>query len=130
MPVTDSRVLFRLGKRYRGFVNTARGAVPVTFNVYPLTPEEVRLKHLFPTNIAEHLEKGSVVLVLIENEKPMIGELRRSLQRKGCVVNAKGRIVRSTDGVVVVEFEDSDPEMTDFIGRVYADVFLLNQRGG
>jgi len=59
MPVTDSRVLFRLGKRYRGFVNTARGAVPVTFNVYPLTPEEVRLKHLFPTNIAEHLEKGS-----------------------------------------------------------------------
>jgi len=46
------------------------------------------------------------------------------------VVNAKGRIVRSTDGVVVVELEDSDPEMTDFIGRVYADVFLLNQRGG
>ncbi len=199
--MTDSRALFRSGRRYRGFVSTDRGAVPVTFNVYPLTPEEVRLKHIFPTNITERLSRGSVVFVLIENEKPLIGELRilspggrfiparldyvtedrRKLPRvkvegildveaelacrtghytgrvvdlsmaslsidtgvdlspQNCSVQLsyrdtqaqlKGRVVRSFNGTVVVELENSDSEMTDILGKIYADIFLINQRSG
>jgi len=199
--VTDSRALFRSGRRYRGFLQTEKGAVPVTFNVYPLTPEEVRLKHIFPTNVADSLERGSVLYVLIENEKPMVGELRilsggkrfvparldyvsedrRKLPRvrvKGTLsikadivcaageyrgevvdmsmssigvetdvnlppqecevhlsygdtrVHIKGRIVRSSGGLVVVEFSESDAEITDLLAKVYTDLFLINQREG
>ncbi len=199
--MTDSRALFRSGRRYRGFLQTDRGAVPVTFNVYPLTPDEVRLKHVFPTNVADSLERGSVIYILIENDRPMVGELRilsgggrfiparldyvtedrRKLPRvkvKGVLdikadivcssgeyrgdvvdlsmtsvgvdvgadippqkcdvhlsygdtrVHLKGRVIRSSDGFVVVEFGDSDAEMTDLLSRVYTDLFLINQREG
>jgi len=199
--VTDSRALFRSGRRYRGFVSTDRGAVPVTFNVYPLTPEEVRLKHIFPTNITERLDRGSVVFVLIENEKPLIGELRilspggrfiparldyvtedrRKLPRvkvedvlevkaelacrtghytgrvidlsmtsisvntgvdlapQNCSIQLsyrdtrvqfRGRVIRSFNGTVVVELGNDNPEMTDILGKIYTDIFLINQRSG
>lgn len=199
--MTDSRALFRSGRRYRGFVSTDRGAVPVTFNVYPLTPEEVRLKHIFPTNITERLDRGSVVFVLIENEKPLIGELRilspggrfiparldyvtedrRKLPRvkvedvlevkaelacrtghytgrvidlsmtsisvntgvdlapQNCSIQLsyrdtrvqfRGRVIRSFNGTVVVELGNDNPEMTDILGKIYTDIFLINQRSG
>jgi len=197
--VTDSRALFKSGKRYRGFITTKEGTIPVTFNVYPLTPDEIRLKHIFPASITDKLKKGDAVYIMIENEKPLIGKFkilnkdkaffsarleyitedRRKLPRikveslfeikaqllcgserlegkvldlsmtslriqihkdisvKKCEVvliygNKKirrfGKIIRSEKGAIIVELLESDGELTDILGKIYKDLFLINQR--
>ncbi|NPA41219.1 MAG: PilZ domain-containing protein [Aquificae bacterium] len=68
--------LFKPGKRYRGFLQTERGYIPITFNLYPLSNDKVRIKYPFPAKLLQKLKPGAVVFTLVEEDKYRIAEIR------------------------------------------------------
>ena len=72
----DAKKLFRSGRRYRGFAPVGGNYVPVGFNVYPVSPEQIRIRHLFPSKVGEKVREGSIVYILLEDEQKLIGEVR------------------------------------------------------
>jgi len=74
--VIDATKILRSGRRYRGFLSVNRFYVPVTMTLYPVDSKTVRIRHLFPTSLVQRVKKGTVIFILIEDERSRIGEIR------------------------------------------------------
>jgi len=74
--VTDAKELFKPGKRYRGFAPVGARYVPVGLNIFPVNPKEVRIRHLFPSKVAEKIREGDILYVLVEDEEKLVAEIR------------------------------------------------------
>lgn len=72
----DAKRLFKPGRRYRGFAPIGGRYVPVGFNLYPISTKEVRIRYLFPPRVGERIREGSVLYVLVEDERKLVAELR------------------------------------------------------
>lgn len=72
----DAKKLFKSGKRYRGFASVGGNYVPVGFNVYPISSEEIRIRHLFPSRVGDKIKEGSLIYVLLEDEEKLVAEVR------------------------------------------------------
>lgn len=77
----DAKRLFKPGRRYRGFAPIGGRYVPVGFNLYPINTKEVRIRYLFPPRVGERIREGSVLYVLVEDERKLVAEIR--VVRKG-----------------------------------------------
>ena len=68
--------LLKPAKRYRGFVSSEDSFLPVTMNLFPVDGVRVRLKNLFPTSLRGRIGKGTVVFLLLEEDRNSVAELR------------------------------------------------------
>ncbi|MDQ7038193.1 MAG: PilZ domain-containing protein [Aquificota bacterium] len=87
--MTDAFKLLRSGKRYRGFLEVSGNFLPVTFNLYTVSGQAVRVRYLFPTTLAKELKEGKVLYILIEEKsKNLIAEARVvKTEEKGAVLS-------------------------------------------
>lgn len=75
--MTDAFKLLRSGKRYRGFLEVGGNFLPVTFNLYTVSGQAVRLRYMFPMTLMKELKEGKVLYILIEeSSRNLIAEAR------------------------------------------------------
>ncbi len=75
--MTDALKLLRSGKRYRGFLEVSGNFMPVTFNLYKINDQALRVRYLFPTSLMKHLKESKVLYILIEEgNRNLIAEAR------------------------------------------------------
>ncbi len=73
----ETSKLLRSGKRYRGFLEVSGRFMPVTFNLYVINEQTLRVRYLFPTSLAKYLREGKVLYILLEEgTRNLIGEAR------------------------------------------------------
>jgi hypothetical protein len=87
--VTDAFKLLRSGKRYRGFLEVRGNFIPVTFNLYVVSGQALRVRYMFPTTLTEHLKEGKVIYILLEEgSKNLIAEARVvKVEEKGALLS-------------------------------------------
>jgi len=66
----------------------------VGLNIFPVNPKEVRIRHLFPSKVAEKIREGDILYVLVEDEEKLVAEMLEVQGTVACKgVEFSGRVI-------------------------------------
>lgn len=99
----------------------------------------VFVKGILDITVKLSCEEGEIAGEVVDLSMASLGvETGRDLREQECDVElsyrghrirVRGKVVRSSEGVVILEFINGNSEVTNFLSRVYSDLFLKTQRG-